>query len=296
MEAQRIHVDDGAGNKYDLYDVDGVLFPEYFTTDPVQRLQDIKNLVARDDDVVIVAYPKAGTHWVWEMTNMLLRQTTDYHQSMKEAQMIELTETSVIDKLDSPRVLNTHLPFDKLPTDMIKRRCKLIYITRNPKDMAVSRYCHNSKGVVGYKGTFSDYLPLYMKGQVAFGSWFDFTNDWTKVIEDKSDYPIHTLVYEQLKRNTTEEVSKLASFLGLKKDPSFIQDVCDKCSFTQLKDSYMKAKQIHLFKDNHNPQAYAFRKGQIGDWKNWFTVAQNEMFDAEILKKMPSLADSFIYE
>jgi len=48
---------------------------------------------------------------------------------------------------------------------IIYRRCRMVYVTRNPKDMAVSRYCHNTRGGVAYKGTFHEYLPLYMQGK-----------------------------------------------------------------------------------------------------------------------------------
>ena len=58
--ATKLHIDDGKGNSYNLMLVDGITFPEYFAEDPVDRLRDIKEMAGRDDDVIIVAYPKAG--------------------------------------------------------------------------------------------------------------------------------------------------------------------------------------------------------------------------------------------
>ena len=58
--ATKVHVQDAAGNGYHLMDVDGVYFPEYFCEDPVARLDEIRNMTGRDDDVIIAAYPKAG--------------------------------------------------------------------------------------------------------------------------------------------------------------------------------------------------------------------------------------------
>jgi hypothetical protein len=34
----------------------------------------------------------------------------------------------------------------------------------------------------------------------------------------------------------------------------------------------------------------------IGDWKNWFTVAQNEQFDAVYATKMAGSKRQFIFE
>ncbi|XP_045157074.2 sulfotransferase 1C2-like [Mercenaria mercenaria] len=294
MESRKVHVQDGVGNEYDLIEADGTLFPDYFAEDPVQRLIDVKSMTGKDDDVIIAAYPKAGTHWVWEIANMLLQGSAEYHTSMKEAQMLELTGSSGADALDSPRVFNTHLRFEQLPADMIKRNCKIIYVTRNPKDMAVSRYCHNVKGSVGYKGTFTNYLPLYMDGKVAFGSWFDYTIKWNTTLREEKDYPIHTVCYELLKRDTLNQVQKLADFLGVKIDQSVLQDICDKCDFNKLKEGYINSKK--LFDEKENPLSYTFRKGEIGDWKNWFTVAQNEQFDGALQTKMAEISKTFIYE
>ena len=36
--------------------------------------------------------------------------------------------------------------------------------------------------------------------------------------------------------------------------------------------------------------------GVIGDWKNWFTVAQNEKFDEIYKEKMKDCDVDFIYE
>jgi len=289
--ATRVHVQDAVGNDYYLHEVDGIFFPEYFTDDPVGRINDIRNMEGRDDDILIAAYPKAGTHWVWEITNMLLRNSAEYHPTVKEEQMIELKGAQGADQLPSPRVFNTHLRFRQLPNDMIKRSCKILYINRNPKDMAVSRYYHVSHGSPSYKGTFSDYLPLYINGQVAFSSWFDYTLDWDKTMQDNKGYPIHCITYEELKRDPVDIVQKLAKFLGANSDEAFVKEVCDKCNFSNLKSSY-HSKQT----DKLKPTDYAFRKGQIGDWKNWFTVAMSEQFDAAIEEKLKGYDHNFIYQ
>lgn len=295
MEAKKVHVADGVGNEYDLIEVDGIYFPAYFADDPVQRINEVRDMPCKSDDVLIAAYPKAGTHWVWEITNMLLQGSAEYHKAMKEAQMLELTGASGVDSLETPNVFNTHLRFRQLPKDFKDKKCKIIYVTRNPKDMAVSRYCHNTKGNVAYKGTFSDYLPLYLDGKVAFGSWFDYTTEWNKTIREEASYPIHTVCYELLKRDSFNQVQKLAKFLGVKIDDSTIQDICDKCNFNNLKEGYTKSKNIFDEK-NRNPLSYTFRKGEIGDWKNWFTVAQNEQFDEAMRTKLTDIDETFTFE
>jgi hypothetical protein len=58
-------------------------------------------------------------------------------------------------------------------------------------------------------------LPYLIKGHnlqiffkcyyftVDYGSWFDYTLDWEKVMEDNPEYPIHTLHFENMKQVKT---------------------------------------------------------------------------------------------
>jgi hypothetical protein len=45
--------------------------------------------------------------------------------------------------------------------------------------------------------SFHNFLSNYIL--VDYGSWFDHTLDWEKVIEDHPAYPIHTVYYENMK-------------------------------------------------------------------------------------------------
>lgn len=37
---------------------------------------------------------------------------------------------------------------------------------------------------------------------VDYGSWFDYTLEWEKVIKDNPDYPFHIISYEEMKAVT----------------------------------------------------------------------------------------------
>ena len=61
-------------------------------------------------------------------------------------------------------------------------------------------------------------------------------------------------------QDSLKQVERLSAFLGVKCDSQFIQEVCDRCSFTKLKESY----QLKKGADNKevNPNEFAFRKGK----------------------------------
>ena len=57
----------------------------------------------------------AGTHWGFEIISMLLNGTAESVPLRKVALMLENTPESELEKLPSPRVLNSHLPMCMLP-------------------------------------------------------------------------------------------------------------------------------------------------------------------------------------
>lgn len=80
--------------------------------------------------------------------------------------MIEIMEQKAYDESTEPRVFNSHMYFHHLPNDFIRRKCKIIYILRNPKDVAVSFYNHHSRiREYEYNGNWNVYLPRLIKGQ-----------------------------------------------------------------------------------------------------------------------------------
>ena len=106
-----------------------------------------------------------GTHWTYEILNMLLSQKAERVKSYKQSGMLEYISQSQFDELPSPRVLNTHSLFSQLPVDFVNRKCKIILIMRNPKDVAVS-FFHHHTGITQYEyeGTWEAYLPRFMQG------------------------------------------------------------------------------------------------------------------------------------
>ena len=76
--------------------------------------------------------------------NVLL--TGEMNKKPKETAMLDFISSGLIDALESPRILNTHHPTQLLPKAIKeKKKAKIVYIYRNPKDVAVSAYHHYSK-------------------------------------------------------------------------------------------------------------------------------------------------------
>ncbi|XP_048257081.1 sulfotransferase 1C2-like [Haliotis rufescens] len=102
--------------------------------------------------------------------------------------------------------------------------------------------------------------------------------------------------YEDMKIDPVKAVKDIAKFLKLTPTDQFCEEVAAACSFKKMKkvDQEMKGDlPLKIWKDGTEWTFY--RKGEIGDWKNWFTVAENERFDQIWNEKMQDSGFEFTY-
>jgi hypothetical protein len=82
----------------------------------------------------------ARTHWVYELTSILLKQATTYNSLEDDINSIHIdrkTERELQEMTEYP-ILHSHHPLSFLPTKHKENGGKIIYINRNPKDRHVS--------------------------------------------------------------------------------------------------------------------------------------------------------------
>lgn len=91
----------------------------------------------------------SGTHWSWEIINMILKGKATLSPMLKIETMIEcVVDINNMKGLESPRILDTHLPVRLLPKKFKSNSTKLIHVVRNPKDTVTSYYHHLIKDPV----------------------------------------------------------------------------------------------------------------------------------------------------
>ncbi|CAL8240116.1 unnamed protein product [Gadus morhua 'NCC'] len=282
-----------------LFDFHGVSMVHYFT----DNWEKIQNFQARPDDILIATYPKAGTTWVSYILDLLYfsqtqpdRQTsTPIHDRVP---FLEITSfpnhpsgTDLADNLvTSPRLIKTHLPVQMVPKSFWEQKCRVVYVARNAKDNAVSYY-HFDRMNVGQPepGDWNSFLQRFMDGKMVFGSWFDHVTGWW---EKKQSHPkIHYMFFEDMVEDTGREINKLCSFLGLTSTTKEKEQIRHQSQFDNMKkDDMANYSTVEVMDFKISP---FMRKGKVGDWKNHFTVAQNEQFDEDYKKKMKNTTLQF---
>ncbi|XP_067940730.1 sulfotransferase 1C2A-like [Watersipora subatra] len=257
----------------------------------------IKSYKWKDEDFLLATYPKNGTNFMWEIMTMLLRGTAEYIKDFKSLCMADLFPVTKLDEdnlFPSPRVLNTHYRLEGLPSEFGGK--KTVLVIRNPKDVCVSYFNMESRlpwPKVGHVDgdiksmSLDNYIKIFLYGKdVPFGNYFDYI-DYMWNLRDLPN--VHLVYYEDLILEPVETIKKLDDFMGTGRPLELIEQIADATSFDKMQKG--KASQGHdnkallsiLRTDEATLQKtlkLMFRKGKIGDWKDTFTVADNELFDA----------------
>ncbi|OWF41437.1 amine sulfotransferase-like [Mizuhopecten yessoensis] len=262
------------------------------------QLERLENMEVRDDDTFVLSYPKSGTHWVFTIASMLRTGKSSYSGS---PHFLDYNEIDLLDNLPSPRLLASHLTFDQLPRQVREGKGKVLLITRNPKDVAVSYHIFMTKlNAPDYKGSWEGFLRFYSEGRMLYGSWFDAFFDWENTKATYKGDNILYLIYEDMKQDLLANVTKIAAFLCETYDKSFLEEVTDRSTFKTMVKTVMEeikpSDQDYIHQMSDDKKLPIYRKGEVGDWKNHFTVAQNEIFDKIYQEKMKNTNCTFRFE
>jgi hypothetical protein len=177
-----------------------------------------RNLRTFPDDTFIVSYPKSGNTWTRFLVASLIhhQEPMTFLKADKVIPSIDTQSRRYFKSLPRPRVIKSHFPFD--PT--YKR---VIYIVRDPKDVAVSQYHYQIKRKVLQDGhPIDEWIGRYVAGETCpYGSWGENVGSW--LAARQHDPGLLWLRYEDMIRQTDAELIKIARFLGIDPAPERIQ-------------------------------------------------------------------------
>ncbi|XP_066439065.1 sulfotransferase 1 family member D1-like [Eleutherodactylus coqui] len=259
-----------------------------------ENWETVEQFQAKSDDLVISTYPKAGTTWASEIVDMIYaggdlekcRRDTIYNRVPYLEARIPGMPTGVeqLAVAPSPRLLKTHLPIHMMPNSFWEKNAKVIYVARNAKDVAVSYFFfHQIVKAMPDPGPWGVFLDNYMEGNVSYGSWYEHVKGWW---EKRNDHNILYLFYEDMKEDPKREIRKMLHFLEKDMSDDIVEKIAYHTSFDIMKTNDM-ANYKTIPNELLDQSTTSFmRKGIAGDWKNHFTVAQNEKFDEEYKRKM----------
>ncbi|XP_068174836.1 sulfotransferase family 5A, member 1 [Antennarius striatus] len=277
----------------------GIIFPGLVHTQ--ESLQRAVTFQFQDTDIIIATYPKSGTTWTQEIVTLITRRG-DPHLSETVPNWVRAPwlehiylEDALKASSSTPRILTTHFPYQLLSSALQGSKVKVIYVSRNPKDVAVSYYhfCKMAEFFPSFT-TFQEFLHQFLEGKVPYGSWFDHVKDWTSQTTTMNN--LFTITYEELWQDPHDAIKRMSSFLHCPLEENEVNNCVKHSSFRAMKENKMANSTLlpeHVM--NHSKGSF-MRKGKIGDWKNMFTEEQNQYFKSIYESKMNDWSSEIVWE
>ena len=290
LEVKEVKNKDGS-LAFKCWDTDGKNLPLKMKN-PDAQLKEINELEYKEGDVIVTSYPKTGTNWVKDSLSMLLNGNTNYRLP---GVMLDFHPLEGYEKKESRRIALSHLR-PAYFSDSHKTKAKFILAVRNPKDVAVSMFYHFRKAVdVEIQATWDQFFELFANNQVPYGGFFDHYRAWQEFIQSNTGHVL-VVYYEDMHKDYTKELRRIADFVGVNVSDDIMTKISEKGQQMQvIHDELMKQPDVQAkvkFMTNDGSLPF-YRKGEVGDWKNHFTVAQNEIFDAILEKETNGLMFNF---
>lgn len=170
-------------------------------------------IAVRSSDVFLTSYPRSGNTWLRFLVANVIWGTSPVDFATIEQQVPDIYQNPAaqLARLSSPRLLKSHEYLDP-------RYPKVVYMVRDPREVAVSYYYYEMKqGRLTEAYGISRFVGDFLDGSISkFGSWGDHVGGWLGArAEDPRFLMVH---YERLRREPRTELAEICRFLGVDAD------------------------------------------------------------------------------
>ncbi|KAG8381925.1 hypothetical protein BUALT_Bualt05G0023400 [Buddleja alternifolia] len=265
-----------------------------------------KYFKAKDTDIILSTLPKSGTTWLIPLTFCIVnRHTYPIAQSplltSSPHTIVPFLELNLyweqtnpdLENIPSPRIFSTHMPFNVLPDSIRESECKILYMCRNPLDHFISYRQFLLKNKIEKDAKpldIDETFDMFCQGIQLYGPfWEHVLGYWNAHL--KNPEKVLFLKYEDLKMETTLYIKKIAEFIGFpfsleEEEQGLIEEISNFCSFENI--SNLEANKKGKFMGIVENSSF-FRKGEIGDWKNYLTPEMAERVKELMESKLEDL-------
>jgi hypothetical protein len=222
-----------------------------------------RNFAVFPDDAFLVSYPKSGNTWVrFLLANLIYpNETVGFANINRLLPSPDVASKRFLRKLPRPRILKSHEPFDV-------RFRKVIYLVRDPRDVAVSEYYFDlKKRYIDPDVTLEQFVKRFIDGETsAYGSWREHTASW---IAARHGSPAFLLVrYEDLLADSLGETGKIAEFLGIQAGPERLEAAVRRSSADRMRKLEIQQADQWTGTRNTRKEIPFVRAAKSGGWKN----------------------------
>jgi len=191
-----------------------------------------RNLAVYPDDTFIVSYPRSGNTWTRFLIANLVHpdQPVTFTNIERLIPDCEAMSSRYVKSVPRPRIIKSHEYFDP-------RYQKVIYIVRDPRDVALSYYDFSRK----YRH-IEDAYPLvsyvsdFVNGRLSsagWGTWGENVASWVHTRNGNDGFLL--IRYEDMQVDTVRELGKVSRFLGIDPAPERLASAVERSSADRMR-------------------------------------------------------------
>jgi hypothetical protein len=222
-----------------------------------------RNLVVFPDDVFIVSYPKSGNTWTRFLIANLLnpQEPATFANINRLIPDPEALSKRVLSRLPKPRHIKSHQYFDP-------RYQKVIYVVRDPRDVAVSQYhFHRKRKLLADADPKENFVTRFVQGKTSvYGSWGENVASW--VATRSGDPNFLLLRYEDMLLHPVRELAKVALLLGVPADPQQLEQAVARSSASEMRKLERSQAQLWSSTKDTRQDVPFVREAKAGGWRS----------------------------
>ncbi len=224
-----------------------------------------RTLAVRADDTFLISYPRSGNTW----TRFLIANLSHPQQPVTFANIerlipdAEAQSSRYMRGIPSPRMVKSHSYFDP-------RYPKVIYIVRDPRDVALSYYDFSRKyRQIEDSYPLERYIDDFTTGHLLSAGWGTWGENVASWIYARGARPGFLLLrYEDLKARPEQELRRIAEFLSIAASPELIRTAIERSSADRMREmEKTEGKNWVTTKDKRSDIPF-IRTASVGGWKS----------------------------
>jgi hypothetical protein len=216
------------------------------------------------DDTMVVSYPRSGNTWTRFLIANLLHPGKEITFVNIETLIPDTSSISsrALKRIPRPRIIKSHDYFDH-------RYPRVIYIVRDPRDVALSYYDFQRKYRQIEDGyPLESYVDEYVNGKLSsasWGTWGENVGSWLGTRGRCNRLLL--LRFEDMLQDTRRELARIADFLGVSTTQEKIELVIANSSSQRMRTLEQQQQNQWIATKKHRKDIPFVRAAKAGGWK-----------------------------